>query len=974
LTLAGEVVQTLFIAKEGNNIFTGENIAQMRSIEDRILLHPNFSSYCLRSDTSGQRTDCKAPLSPLNMLYAPQVDIKARVNQLDAMDGSVDGKLDVLLAPGLTRQLNSIRPAFSAIAQNAANHACASDAANPQGLMTNFTFLSCAVEAAGASVGLNSTHTAVGVYKVMQPIVMAFSMPRASTLQDVPSTLKLASYMKVVGFYQPVVDYYFDKGFSISNPIAKYSRGSIGFGRPLVGFKNRDDRSDEQSKELGDWFDKEFSKFLKDTKSVGSVEVLFFATPLVREEFLGIVLMDSLRVLASLALVFVWIWLQTNSIVIALAGIVEIMLSIPLAFFFYYVVFAFKYFDGLNAMTLFVVVAIGADDIFVFMDQYKQSAHHKEVCADLKTRMNWVYARASWAMFITSATTCAAFVCTAVNPLPNIQSFGIFSAFVIVADYVLVITWFPACVVLYHNYLESRPCCLLCCRYKEMLPCSLEMVTSTSKVASLGPEEAPQKRMIERAISGPFASLIGRFAPFIVIVFLALLIPAWILAAGIQPLSRSEEALPADHPFQRIWTVSGEQFPSSAQTPNTKVHVVWGVDGVDTSGVSLLRDGAKQKGKLLWDGGFQFDEAAQRHIWNVCEEVRLMQAPGLTAFLSRDPDADNAGYIECPLFDWRSYLLRTGNTFPLPLSQVPSVMPGFLESAVMDRYGRNGTMRKAWEEHLGYDAAQRRVRTVMITVESQMQARASHAPDELRTHYDRFEAWISEVNSKTGRLPAPTSASKAFHTSDGEFNGPKWVWMNTQSIFKKSAIQGAVIGTILAFVVILLATQQIIIALASFLSIASILASVLAMMKLAGYELGSTTSICITILAGFAVDYVVHLAHAYNHSGKAARADKFQEAFDDIGVSVLSGMVTSVVAAIVLLTCSLQFFATFGFFLLFTVLWAWVWGNLFFMSLMRLIGPDQSTPWPLRLPHSVMPAWPSCFKSTASEPARGEAV
>jgi len=134
-------------------------------------------------------------------------------------------------------------------------------------------------------------------------------------------------------------------------------------------------------------------------------------------------------------------------------------------------------------------------------------------------------------------------------------------------------------------------------------------------------------------------------------------------------------------------------------------------------------------------------------------------------------------------------------------------------------------------------------------------------------------------------------------------------------------------------------------------------------MKLANYELGTITSICITILAGFAVDYVVHLAHAFNHSNKPTRAEKFQEAFDVIGVSVLSGMVTSVLAAMVLLLCSLQFFAKFGFFLIFTVVLAWIWGNGFFMCTMKLIGPDSNTPWLLQIPYSILPSACKASKS-----------
>lgn len=64
------------------------------------------------------------------------------------------------------------------------------------------------------------------------------------------------------------------------------------------------------------------------------------------------------------------------------------------------------------------------------MDAYKQSQYHPEILVDLETRMSWVYRRTGTAMAITSATTCAAFLCTLITPLASLQSFGIFAAVV----------------------------------------------------------------------------------------------------------------------------------------------------------------------------------------------------------------------------------------------------------------------------------------------------------------------------------------------------------------------------------------------------------------------------------------------------------------------------------------------------------------------------------------------------------------
>ena len=91
-------------------------------------------------------------------------------------------------------------------------------------------------------------------------------------------------------------------------------------------------------------------------------------------------------------------------------------------------------------------------------------------------------------MLITSLTTMAAFIATAFSPLVEVQSFGIFAALVIWCDYLMIITWFTACVVIYHNYFETKAtiCCMPCC-----LPnvcCSKHHARHAAHVAGSQPE------------------------------------------------------------------------------------------------------------------------------------------------------------------------------------------------------------------------------------------------------------------------------------------------------------------------------------------------------------------------------------------------------------------------------------------------------------------------------------------------------
>merc|ERR1711977_502818 len=230
-------------------------------------------------------------------------------------------------------------------------------------------------------------------------------------------------------------------------------------------------------------------------------------------------------------------------------------------------------------------------------------------------------------------------------------------------------------------------------------------------------------------------------------------------------------------------------------------------------------------------------------------------------------------------------------------------------------------------------------------VESTLREKGRDTHDVLQVQYNLFEEWLDRLNRQ-----APPSANGAFHVAANSM----WVWMHTQTVFVSSALTGMMTGTVLAFVVVLLATQQILVAFASVFTIVGILASVLGAMVALGWELGTIESICLTILAGFSMDYVVHLAHSFVQAEKKERLDKVRSALDEIGVSVLGGMLTSASAAVALMICQLQFFHKFGIFLMLTVSISWVWANIGFMASMALFGPDDSTPSWLQVPASII--------------------
>ena len=73
------------------------------------------------------------------------------------------------------------------------------------------------------------------------------------------------------------------------------------------------------------------------------------------------------------------------------------------------------------------------------------------ISGSIATRFTWTYNRAASAMLTTTATTAICLLLGATSPFPALKTYGIFNAFILICDYVLVITW---CVAVCSTYLQ----------------------------------------------------------------------------------------------------------------------------------------------------------------------------------------------------------------------------------------------------------------------------------------------------------------------------------------------------------------------------------------------------------------------------------------------------------------------------------------------------------------------------------------
>merc|ERR1719384_608237 len=114
-------------------------------------------------------------------------------------------------------------------------------------------------------------------------------------------------------------------------------------------------------------------------------------------------------------------------------------------------------------------------------------------------------------------------------------------------------------------------------------------------------------------------------------------------------------------------------------------------------------------------------------------------------------------------------------------------------------------------------------------------------------------------------------------------------------------------------------------------------------MQLAGWKLGVAESVAVVIVIGFSVDYVVHLANAYLESLASERLPRLSFSMMTMGISVVSGAITTFGAGFFLIFPEVLLFYKMGIIMMTTVFMSLLWAMCFFTSMLAAIGPQGDT-------------------------------
>eukprot|EP00462_Mataza_sp_D1_P024935 CAMPEP_0175132088 /NCGR_PEP_ID=MMETSP0087-20121206/6891_1 /TAXON_ID=136419 /ORGANISM="Unknown Unknown, Strain D1" /LENGTH=1082 /DNA_ID=CAMNT_0016414425 /DNA_START=38 /DNA_END=3287 /DNA_ORIENTATION=+ len=929
-----------FESKSGN-MLTKANLATMREIENAILALPGMTDNCGKiksSSNSGYsaKAECSPSLSILNFLYTNAGEHQTDCGQGWCSDGAI------------------------------ANAAYSESFRNSQNAAQTFT----QSYQAGKTAAQNIVYSTPNYVPTCPNPTVVNPFPSTRKWGDIPCFSQRYSYTKSTTMVNdPINDVVKDWATAAHCTATAAADPYSGVKRVLLTSllskeisctsysKARVAKSVFYLTDNEDWLKNtlyvELNKVLKE-KGWNDPESPFHGgnRKIANKEMQDGLFNDMIFIVGSFVFVFAYMWYNLQSVFLTICGMLEIILSMPLAFFCWSVLGQQKYFNTLMMLGLFIVLGIGADDIFVFCDAWAQSGlQAKHISGSIETRFAWSYRRAVSAMTVTSATTFFAFLSSALTPIPIMLSFGVFAALLVLFDFILVITWFPACVVFHHRYILPRVkgfcgCCSCCCRPKlhsdddektqqQQAPAVViegettdqpKTVEATTPAAAQDGEEHDdlenhlgELRPMERFFFTKFSTCIQKFRWLIIAIFAILLVVSGIITGlYLKPTTKSIALYRDDyHPVSRRSTISTDYWtPANRQI----VQVVWGFDmdnPIDRSGIDLQE--SEDLGVAKFDTSFNMNtDAAQNEVIKVCEAFRAR-----TDLVYKESGKNSEVYCFMEVF--RDYLQSTGRTFPCGAKFTQYALEKEFTEWI-DAQGYKGPDSSGFDRTSWFtvDASRTRVTSLWVAFGSTLPAKAMS--------YTEGDVWMKKWD--TVLKTTPGGDTKKFH------HARQWSWTLTQYYLLTSAVNGIFTSFGLMVVVLLVATRNWWVSLIAATSVAGVCLSVFLFMVMAGWEIGVLESICMVIVVGMSVDYSVHLVHAYNHSPLNSRYEKARSALTEMGVSVLGGAITTFGASFFLFFSAMSFFFQFGLFIGMVILCSCAWSMLFLMASLMVCGPS----------------------------------
>ncbi|CAJ1382685.1 unnamed protein product [Effrenium voratum] len=273
-------------------------------------------------------------------------------------------------------------------------------------------------------------------------------------LKDINTTLR--------SLLRDGIYWFTDKDFNARNLTSQYTRATFQGGRPLAGYSVWQDRWSEQLRRHEDFLVELYEQVLRraDAGELAFEHVRFtwYEPSLQSYEVNKWLFHDALWCAGTFATVAILIMLNLQSIFLTLIGLLGVLLAFAATFYFHSVVMGYTSLTVLDFLSLFLIVGIAADDMFILCNTFYLAPAVLGDATPVEC-MKWAYKPAGEAMLVTTATTAGSFYANCASVLIVVKKFGFFMGTLVIWNYINVMIILPAAILVLEIYLWPLAAC-----------------------------------------------------------------------------------------------------------------------------------------------------------------------------------------------------------------------------------------------------------------------------------------------------------------------------------------------------------------------------------------------------------------------------------------------------------------------------------------------------------------------------------
>ena len=609
---------------------------------------------------------------------------------------------------------------------------------------------------------------------------------------------------------------------------------------------------------------------------------------------------DARYILFAGAVIVMLMYLYLRSILIIFVTLITIAFALVLAYCLYLLVFRISFFPYVNIYSIIIVIAIGADDVFIVYDTWTlMKALHSD--KDIQFWFSKTMSHAALSVFVTSLTTATAFMANLVSEITSIRLFGIFAGMAILCNFILMITLIPATILLL-EWFENR--WLKNCK---MSACCDKFYDS-------------MKRVGDFIFGKVFTFLVTKLWFILLPVFAA--IGAWGVVATLYtpklPLPRSS-TIPLfsdDNPIERYDKSLQNRFRfaiAALADSGLVLDFVWGVKALDNGNHFDPHD----FGKLVLDTDFHIS-SVESWLWmkNFCHSVR-------------NASFSNPQYAASPclmdLFEGHVAASCSGQANATCCGHTQPYPANIFDSCFKDFIVENEFVLHETVDTPHFDSTNN---LVVYSLEIQSVLRFSGSFSIMGNYLEQFNSFTSRHISS-----APDGLKGGWFTSAFQF-------YDIQRALSSGTFLAIGVSLACAAAVMLLTSLNILITLYAIFTIFLTIFFTGGILVQLGWELNVLESVILTSSVGLSIDYAIHYGVAYLQADSPDREPRVQHSLTHVCSSVAMASITTFFAGTSVYFSDIRGYRQLSVFLMVVMFSSWSFATFFFLSICRFIGPS----------------------------------